>query len=365
MPRPFPVIDADGHVVEVDREVREYLPPPYQGREWKRDYYLYPRGDGWAKGHRWAHQREQPDAALWLRFLDACEITVTVLYPTAGLHAGFIRDPDWAVALAQGYNNWLYDRFLRVSPRLQGVALLPVQDPPEAAKELERAVRELGMVGGVLPAVLSPMRGYGSREFDPIYATAERLDVPLAVHGGPTGQLGLDHFPTFAEAWPLGHPFAQMQQLTSMVIHGVFERYPRLRVAYLEAGCGWVPFLLDRLDASWERLADRFPAPLPRRPREYLCGGNVYYAAEIEESTLSTVARLVGGTQLLWASDFPHERAWEAFLGDLDTLLAREDLAESTKRQILLENPCRLYRLPIPAAAASSGQAPAERPAAP
>ncbi len=136
----------------------------------------------------------------------------------------------------------------------------------EAAKELERAVRELGMVAGMLPGVMSPMRGLGLPEFDPIYQMAERLDVPLAVHSGPAVELGLDHVQSFAGVYPLSHPFAQMQQLTSMMIYGVFERFPKLRVAYLESGCGWVPYLADRLDESWEHRLKRWPYPTDDRP---------------------------------------------------------------------------------------------------
>jgi predicted TIM-barrel fold metal-dependent hydrolase len=239
----------------------------------------------------------------------------------------------------------LQQYFLRVSPRFQGVALLPVQDPAEAAKELERCVRDLGMVGGMLVAVMNPMRGYGLPQFDPIYATAQRLDVPLGVHAGVAAELGLDHMTSFAGVYPLSHPFAQMQQLTSMMIHGVFERFPHLRVAFLEAGCGWVPYLMDRLDESYEHRLSRWPHRAKKAPSEIMRNGNLYYSCEVGERTLDTVARLMGSTQLLWPSDFPHEKPWDEFSGDLDKFIGRDDLSANTARQILWENPCRLYGL--------------------
>ena len=110
---------------------------------------------------------------------------------------------DWAVVVARAYNDWLHEHFLRVSPRFKGVALLAVQEPAEAAKELERCVRDLGMVGGMLAAVMNPMRGYGLPQFDPIFAAAERLNVPLGVHAGSAAELGLDHFTSFAGVYPL------------------------------------------------------------------------------------------------------------------------------------------------------------------
>ena len=344
MRRRFPVVDADGHVIERNRELREFLPASFRGGEGKREYALFP-WDGWARGALSPRRREHADAKMWLRFLDACEIAMTFLYPTDGLNLGLLRDPDWAVVLARAYNDWLHEYFLRADPRLKGVALLPVQDPPEAAKELERCVRDLGMLGGTLVGVTSPMRGYGLPQFDPIYAMAERLDVPLNLHAAPAVELGLDHMPTFAAVYPLSHPFAQMQQLTSMMVHGVFERFPNLRVAFLESGCGWVPYLADRLDESWEHRIDRWPCRTKQSPGEIMRSGNLYYACEKEERTLNAVAQLMGATQLLWASDFPHERPWDEFSDDIDTLVGREDLTENLARQILFENPCRLYKL--------------------
>jgi hypothetical protein len=104
---------------------------------------------------------------------------------------------------------------------------LAPQEPQEAAKELARAVRERGVVAGMLPGVMSPMKGLGLPEFDPIYAMAEKLDVPLAVHSGPAVELGLEHVQSFAGVYPLSHPFAQMQQLTSMMIYGCVRTLPQ------------------------------------------------------------------------------------------------------------------------------------------
>ena len=130
-----------------------------------------------------------------------------------------------------------------------------------------------------------------------------------------------------------------------MMIHGVFERFPRLRVAFLESGCGWVPYLMDRLEESFEHRYNRWPHQAKQSPKQIMCGGNLYYSCEVGESTLDKVVALMGGSQLLWPSDFPHERPWAEFAGDLDRFIGRVDLSEATVQQILWQNPCRLYGL--------------------
>ena len=133
--------------------------------------------------------------------------------------------------------------------------------------------------------------------------------------------------------------------LTSLMFDGAFERYPNIRWAFLEAGIGWVPYMMDRLDEEWERRGQRWAPTLRRKPSEYLRQGNVYVSCEIEERTLPYVVDVLGGDQILWASDYPHEREHEEYLSDIPAFAARTDLSEETKRKILRDNAVRLYEL--------------------
>ena len=217
-----------------------------------------------------------------------------MLYPTAGLAFSMIQDPSWAVPLARAYNNWFTDKFHKASPqRLKAVALVPIQDVPEAVKELRRAVTELGMVGAVIGAngaELGMRKPLGDPSFWPLYEEAERLDVPIALHGAPSASLGINFFYRFAQTHALEHPIAQIIQLTSMVMEGVFERFPKLRVAYLEAGVGWVPYIMDRLDRSYEvwsgKQVQEFSPWLKKKPSEYIRSGRIYFNCEGGEITL-------------------------------------------------------------------------------
>src|SRR6185312_3632932 len=145
-------------------------------------------------------------------------VDASVLYPTAGLGYGLIKDAEWAGVLARGYNNFLHGEYLSASPaKLKGMALIPLQDPGAAVRELRRAVTDLGMVGAIMPAV-GLRRPFGDPCYDPVYAEAERLGCMLAVHGAPAQGLGFDFFDKLVEARVLSHPFSQMIQLTSIVL---------------------------------------------------------------------------------------------------------------------------------------------------
>jgi predicted TIM-barrel fold metal-dependent hydrolase len=338
-----PVIDADGHIIERDAEIREYLGPPYRDLDWSPSFSFFPSLDGWCRGFTSPGRRDQPDAQTWLQFLDDCGIERTVLYPTTALASGLIQDRDWAVAVSRAYNDWLHARYMQVSPRLVGVAVLPVQAPPRAADELRRAVRELGMPGAVLPAVTVVDRPYGHPEHQPLLEEANALGCVLAIHGAVSQRLGIDSFDTFIKTHTIEHPVALMIQLTSLMFDGAFERYPNVKWAFLEAGVGWLPYMMDRLDEEWERRGRRWAPGLRRKPSEYLCDGNVYVSCEIEERTLPYAVELLGAERILWASDYPHERERHEYLGDIPEFLERGDLSDDVKRKILYDNPTRFY----------------------
>jgi predicted TIM-barrel fold metal-dependent hydrolase len=246
------------------------------------------------------------------------------------------------VALCRAYNTFLHEEFVKKSPRLHAVALLPVQDPDAAARELRRAVSELGLVGAMLAADGSHL--LGDSRFGPIYEEADRLDVMLGIHasGSHLGGAGVDLFPQFIQAHTCSHAFGQMRQITSMIFEGVPARFPRLRIAYLEAGVGWVPYFVQRMDEEFEKRGHVEAPRLPRRPSEYVKGGNIYFSCEAEEVLLRAATDYVGASQILYASDFPH---WDhSYPQSLKELRDRPDLTDGEKRQILSENPRRLYR---------------------
>ncbi len=324
------IIDADGHLFERDEDLHPYLPD--ETRERAGSSYYFPTLDGWRRG---SFRKGYSDAEGWLKFLDNLEISSTVIYPTAGLGFGFARDPRWAADLARAYNDFTYENFKKVSPRLNAVALLPLQDPEAAARELRRAVEQGGMVGGLLPAV-GLRHSFGHPSYDPVYREAEALGVPLAVHGAPRQGLGFDHLDDGDQGFALAHPMALMIQFTNMIYERVFERFPRLEVVYLEAGVGWAPYLIERID---RRTARRGRHLASEQVRDH----PIYFQAELEErQVLLAAIDAIGADRLIYASDYPHERL-DDITEALQNFLRRDDVSQSAKQKILCDNVKALY----------------------
>ncbi len=340
------VIDADGHVLEQDAELVEYFEGPYKGHKRSGVFSIFPSLDGWPRGFvRGMEKVSRTSAEVWLSFLDESKIDAAVLYPTAGLAFGLIQDSDWACEAARAYNNWLYDRYCKVDSRLLGVALLPVHVPQQAVTELRRAVTEQKMVGGVLPAVTMLNKGYGHADFYPLYEEAQKLNVPLAVHGAVSRGLGFDFLQTMSMIHTLEHPIAQMIQLTSVVLDGIFDLFPKLRMGFLEAGSGWIPYMMERMDEKFHIDRKRKHFPLRKLPSEYFKGGNIYVTCETDEKILDVVVREMGEDYVMYPTDFPHEREVGEFGKDIPEFLERPDLSVSAKKKILSENAKRFYAM--------------------
>jgi predicted TIM-barrel fold metal-dependent hydrolase len=339
------IVDGDGHVTESTEMLARYIDPAY------RDYgpiagarSYYPN-DGWDRSVRGTLGESGSDAKAWLSALDRGGVESAVLYPTAGLGIGWVREPDFAVALCRAYNDFFHQELMQKSPRLKGVALLPLQDVKGAVDELRRA-HALGFVGAMLPAV-GLRQPLGHEDFWPIYAEAERLGTMVGVHATVRGPqfFGADLFDRFIEVHTLSHAFAQMIQMTSMAFQGVFEAFPLLKVAFLEAGCTWVPYWLGRMDEEWEKRGALEAPRCKRKPSDYLTSDRLFYPAEASEWLLGPTAEALGKAGIFYASDWPH---WDnEFPENIHHMEGRKDISDELKRQIFSGTARRLYGLEV------------------
>ena len=337
----IPGIDADGHVLDNRDLIFRHLPESFKKREW----WFTPRNT-WDTTLEGKFGQGEVNVAEWLDALEKGNVEKTVLFPTRLLNIGFVQERELAVALARAYNTYLYEEYLSVSPRFQGIAILPLQDVDEAVRELNRAVTELGMVAAMLPThgpATRPM--LGDPMFYPIYAEAERLGVPLCLHATVTNPSGpeIDPFERMIDSHMLIHPFGQMRQLTSLIFRGVLEEFPGLTIGSMEAGASWVPFFMERLDEEFNwRGAEEAPK-VQRVPSEYFRNGRIYVCIEPEEALLSTVMGFVGEDWFMYASDYPHPDA--DFPESAHYLRGRTDLSEGQKEKLLRTNALRFYGL--------------------
>jgi len=184
----------------------------------------------------------------------------------------------------------------------------------------------------------------GDRYYDPVYHAAQDLDIPVVIHGGATLMAGLDGFDRAIKARTLTHPFAQCIQLTDIMFSGVFDRFPKLRIGFMEAGIGWGQFLMDRMARSMD-LGWSVEAPeMKRSPREHMTSGRLFFHCEMDEEILPFAVKIFGDNVMLYASDFPHQSP-QYCLEDRQKFLRRQDLSEETKARVLGENAKRFYRL--------------------
>ncbi|HXG52911.1 MAG TPA: amidohydrolase family protein [candidate division Zixibacteria bacterium] len=327
------VIDADGHVRDRDADIRKFMAEPYCRRQGS----LLP-SDVWDSSMYGKLGLYVTDLATRLRDMDTEGIDIAVLFPTSGFAVTQLPEKDYAAAYCRAYNDWVAS-ICAESPRLKAVALAPFQDVDAACKEIQRAITGLGLAG-ITVATFGMKEHLGQPVHWPIFQLLQDLDVPLLVHNSRQGPAGEIRFDTFLFRHTVGRPFETLLDCAALVYGGVPEKFPDLRIAFLECGCGWVPYWMDRMDEEWEKRKSEAPL-LKKKPSEYMTAGNWFYATEPEESTLPYVLEKIGEDVILFASDYPH---WDGgFPHMVSTVRGRKDITEKQKEKIMCANAARLY----------------------
>jgi len=351
-------IDGDGHVIEDVEDIKRFLPAEWKTNTTTRTQGVFPRLDHMHNSldHNPSGAFTNPGPAGWVRFLDEVGFDQAILYPTAGLAFGKMIDVELAVGTARAYNDWLYETYLQRDDRLKGIGLVPFQDPEAAVEELRRQVEQLGMVGALIPS--TGLKSHlGDKIYWPIYAEADRLGCCLAVHGGAHSGLGFDHFNVFAAAHALGHPLGITIVFASLVINGIFDRFPNARFGFMEGGVGWFLMALERLEGSYKAFTPYYPK-LELRPGESVAdyimsqvkAGRIYVGVEGEEPDLAHAVRRLGPEAWVFSSDFPHEVNIDTCRHEAEEVLANDELSPEAKRAIFFQNSERFYGLKTPAA---------------
>jgi len=250
------------------------------------------------------------DPAARVAMYDELGIDGGLFFPTIGILPFPCDDQPLASAYCRAYNTWAAEFAAGTGGRAMPVAHLNLGDIDEALRELDRCLAR-GFKSVFLPPELVGGRRPGDPHFDPLWRRCAEAGVPLCVHVVVRfGGAGLPYEPWMLSGagmmfgFTLGAPGQIIPAVTSMVLDGVFDRVPDLKVVCVEAGCGWAAHLMDRLDEKYDTVGTLFPR-LERAPSDYL-RRNVWYVAEPGERTIGSMLDLVGEDRILWGSDFPH-----------------------------------------------------------
>jgi uncharacterized protein len=277
------------------------------------------------------------------QLLDANGIDRAVLIGGEVLGLGAMPDPDAAMMIASAYNDWIADSWLSADDRYRSNLVVGPQDPVLAAKEIRRAAADRRFVAVLLPLTNILM---GQRHYYPIYEAAAELGLPITVH--PNSGEGIFRTsppmaggtPTYYVEWHSGLSQVFQANLISLVCHGVFERFPQLKVVLTEGGLGWIPDVTWRLDKNAKGLRDEVPW-IRRLPSEYIADHVRFTTQPLPEPRrrhhLHVLCEIAQAERtLMFSSDYPH---WDFD----DPRHALTALPAEIRRRVSAENAVETY----------------------
>ena len=362
-----PIISADSHVTEPPNTYVDHIDPAFRDRaphlhhiEGRGDVFVIdgmktpvPMGIVAAAGkpaeeiHPMGTRFEELHRGGWdpaARLADQARdgVAAEVIYPTVGMQICNHRDPDYKKACFDAYNRWLAAYCAHAPARLLGVGQTAMRSPAEGITDLE-AIRDHGLRGVMMPGNPA-VDDYDSRAYDEFWEAAIALGLPLSFHILTTRE-------TSPVRGPRMNAFLSVIRgcqdiMGTLVLGGVFERHPKLRVVCVEADAGWVPHYMYRMDHAWKRHRNWLPPgqALSKLPSEYFAEG-IYTTFQDDWVAFRSVG-MMNWRRLMWANDFPHsDSTWpwsQAMLAE-----HAAELTPEQRRAILCDNVAELYGIDL------------------
>jgi predicted TIM-barrel fold metal-dependent hydrolase len=358
----FLIVDVDGHHYEnmSYAEIIEYIEDPVMRAQVKYQGYGtggitsatsgggYQNLGGRVTRNPRANTEPTPpnphrDITLTKRWMDAMGIDVVCLFPTPMLTLGLTPRPDVENALARAYNRWLVETVLAQEPRIRSTLYLPLNDPEGTYKMVKDFAGKKGVVGFT---IVSPRyKAIYDNAYMKTYALLEEAGLPLVFHSAYAwgGDKSLELCNKFMAVHALGFTWFNILHMTNWLVNGLPERFPKLKVCWVESGLAWLPFLMQRLDNEWMMRSSEVPL-LKRKPSDYM--REMFYSTQPMEmvnnkEALELTFKMINAeTQLMYSSDYPH---WDMDLPS--TIYDLPFLSESAKRNILGGNAKRVFNL--------------------
>ena len=359
----FPIVDVDSHHYELESfdQILEYMDDPVlqqlarsASQTGQRGTGLMPSSVGYQDmGGRItryplrkiekADGGKHRDITLTRRWMDAIGVDVAVMFPSPMLQLGLHPQVEVEVGLARAYNRWLTERVLAHEPRIRSMLYLPFNDPAASLRMVQEFGRAKGVVGFMVTAARH--RPVHHNDYMPIYAALEEMKLPLAFHAGYNwNDQGMGMMNKFISVHAIGFVLFNMIHLTNWIINGLPERFPKLKVIWIESGLAWLPFMMQRLDNEYMMRSSEAPL-LKRKPSDYM--REMFFSSQPMEMTyigaVETTFRMIKAeTQLLYSSDYPH---WDFDLPSV--IYDLPFLSEQAKRNILGGNAMRVFGIEV------------------
>ena len=376
------LISCDSHVVEPGDLWLERLPAKYRDQAPRavqdpNNHHWYFEGPGLPRGVDFTMSRNAgmtqkevddvlaKDPTAWIgvhgghdpviRLQDLWndDTIADVTYPTAGLSLLAYDDPDFQFACIRVYNDWLAE-FCSVDPeRLLGLAMIPTYDSDLAVDELERCAN-LGLRGAIMWSSPPSERKYSffSDHYEKLWAAAAANNMPMSIHIlAGHGSKGIsDYGKTMESTFFFGLTTRDEIQrtLSEVIVAGVFERYPNLKIVAAEAGIDYAARLEQRLDSTLKRWWHKLPHRLTELPSHYF-RRNVYCTYITDPIGLNNL-RFTGSDHFMWSSDYPHGAAtWPTSAAFVQKEFDEFAVSAEDRRKLTLTNCCELYGIDLDA----------------
>lgn len=287
------IFDADAHWIETEIELLKRL-----GYSRNR---VMPR-DGWDRTLNGKFKETIPTIEDRVLFMKKNNIDSAVIHPTRCLSLGMITEENMATEIADSFNEYTLEEIAKFPKGLlYPIALAVPQNIKHTINKLESYKKD-----GFLGVLLLP-HGHnellGDSKFDEFYQKCSELNLTVTVHPNSFGAVGIEGFKKFSEVHCVSFPFELIRQFVSIILSGVLERFPKLKIAFLEASAGWIPYWINRLDEEYELRHEELV--LKQKPSLTLKKAKFYVSCNGYESELQRVEDLIGGG-VIWQSDYPH-----------------------------------------------------------
>ena len=282
-----------------------------------------------------------------IKDMDLDGVYASVLYPNQGAPLFTVPDTELVNALFETYNDYTAEHCSTHPDRLKGLALINLDDVEWAVRELERS-HKMRMSGALIPVYPAPGKGYHLPQYEPFWAAAQDLGMPLSLHLGTNRSGSVAEFvdvETLTPEYFCNYDYWVRLSLTQLILGGVLERFPKLIVGSVENDASWAPYFLWAMNYNY---TERFQLKHWHQFKEDMLPSDYFhrnvFVTFMEDAKAIEDREIIGVDNLVWGSDYPHpESTFPRTREILNNILA--NCSEDEKAKIAGENAARIWHV--------------------